>query len=39
VLRIGPTDNSGQLEIQDVASWKLADLGAAHKGTLAEPFG
>ena len=39
VLRIGVTDNSGHLEIQDVASWNLADLGAAHKGTLAELFG
>jgi phosphoribosylformylglycinamidine synthase len=38
VLRIGVTDNSGHLEIQDVASWNLTDLGAAHKGTLAELF-
>jgi hypothetical protein len=33
------TDNSGHLEIQDIANWNLADLGAAHKGTLAELFG
>jgi len=39
VLRIGVTDNSGHLEIQDIANWNLADLGAAHKGTLAELFG
>jgi phosphoribosylformylglycinamidine synthase II len=39
VLRIGVTDNSGHLEIQDIANWNLGDLGAAHKGTLAELFG
>ena len=39
VLRIGVTDNSGTLEIQDVAGWQLSDLRAAHKGTLAELFG
>jgi len=39
VLRIGVTDNSGQLEIQDLATWNLADLANAHKGTLAELFG
>jgi phosphoribosylformylglycinamidine synthase len=39
VLRIGVTDNSGTLEIQDIANWNLGDLGAAHKGTLAELFG
>ena len=39
VLRIGVTDNSGNLEIQDIANWNLGDLGAAHKGTLAELFG
>ncbi len=39
VLRIGVTDNSGELEIQELATWNLADLGAAHKGTLAELFG
>ena len=37
-LRIGLTDNSGHLEIQDIANWNLADLGPAHKGTLAELF-
>jgi phosphoribosylformylglycinamidine synthase len=39
VLRIGVTDNSGTLEIQDVAGWQLSELRAAHKGTLAELFG
>jgi phosphoribosylformylglycinamidine synthase len=39
VLRIGVTDNSGTLEIQDVAGWQLSDMRAAHKGTLAELFG
>jgi hypothetical protein len=39
VLRIGVTDNSGTLEIQDIANWNLSDLGAVHKGTLAELFG
>jgi phosphoribosylformylglycinamidine synthase len=39
VLRIGVTDNSGELEIQDVATWKLNHLRGAHEGTLAEFFG
>jgi phosphoribosylformylglycinamidine synthase len=39
VLRIGVTDNSGELEIQDVATWQLNDLRSAHEGTLAELFG
>ena len=39
VLRIGVTDNSGELEIQDVATWQLNDLRGAHEGTLAELFG
>jgi phosphoribosylformylglycinamidine synthase len=26
VLRIGVTDQSGELEIQDVAIWKIAEL-------------
>jgi phosphoribosylformylglycinamidine synthase subunit PurL len=38
VLRIGVTDNSGTLEIQDIANWNLGDLASAHKGTLAELF-
>jgi hypothetical protein len=39
VLRIGVSDNSGTLEIQVIANWNIGDLGAAHKGTLAESFG
>jgi phosphoribosylformylglycinamidine synthase len=39
VLRIGVTDNSGELEIQDVATWQLNDLRGAHESTLAELFG
>jgi phosphoribosylformylglycinamidine synthase len=39
VLRIGVTDNSGQLEIQDIATWQLSDLRGAHEATLPELFG
>jgi phosphoribosylformylglycinamidine synthase len=39
VLRIGVTDNSGELEIQDVATWQLNDLRGAHEATLPELFG
>jgi len=39
VLRIGVTDQSGELEIQDVASWKLTDLKTAHSATIPELFG
>ncbi len=39
VLRIGVTDNSGELEIQDIATWPLNDIRASHQGTLAELFG
>jgi phosphoribosylformylglycinamidine synthase len=39
VLRIGVTDQSGELEIQDVATWKLADLKNAHSSTIPELFG
>jgi hypothetical protein len=39
VLRIGVTDNSGELEIQDIATWQLNDIRASHQGTLAELFG
>jgi phosphoribosylformylglycinamidine synthase len=39
VLRIGVTDNSGALEIQDVATWQLNDLRGAWAGTLGELFG
>ena len=39
VLRIGVTDQSGELEIQDVATWKIADLKNAHSSTIPELFG
>jgi phosphoribosylformylglycinamidine synthase len=39
VLRIGVTDNSGALEIQDVATWQLNDLRGAWAATLGELFG
>jgi phosphoribosylformylglycinamidine synthase len=39
VLRIGVTNNSNELEIQDVATWHLSDLRGAHEGTLEELFG
>jgi phosphoribosylformylglycinamidine synthase len=39
VLRIGVTDQSGQLEIQDVATWDLSDLKNAHSSTIPELFG
>jgi phosphoribosylformylglycinamidine synthase len=39
VLRIGVTDNSGELEIQNIATLQLNDLRGAHEGTLAELFG
>jgi phosphoribosylformylglycinamidine synthase subunit PurL len=39
VLRIGVTDNSDQLEIQDLASWKLDDLRAPWVNTLPDLFG
>ena len=35
VLRVGVTDSSEVLEIQDVASWELATLRAAHTATIA----
>jgi phosphoribosylformylglycinamidine synthase subunit PurL len=38
VLRIGVSDTSGELVIQDVATWQLNDLRHAHEGTLAELF-
>jgi hypothetical protein len=38
VLCIGITDNSGHLKIQVIPYWNLGDLGASHKGTLAELF-
>ena len=39
VLRISVTDNSGKLEIQDVATWQLNHVRGAHEGALAELFG
>ena len=39
VLRIGVTDNTYELEIQDLASWKLDDLRAPWVNTLPELFG
>jgi len=39
VLRIGVTDASEKLEIQDVATWNLSDLNRAHSSTIPELFG
>ena len=39
VLRIGVTDNTGQLEIQDLATWKLDELRSSWAATLPELFG
>jgi phosphoribosylformylglycinamidine synthase len=39
VLRIGVTDNTDELEIQDLASWKLDDLRTPWVSTLPELFG
>jgi phosphoribosylformylglycinamidine (FGAM) synthase-like enzyme len=39
VLRIGVTDASGQLEIQDIATWNLEDLKTSHGATIPELFG
>ncbi|MBP6043508.1 MAG: phosphoribosylformylglycinamidine synthase subunit PurL [Rhodoluna sp.] len=39
VLRIGVTDNSGELEIQDVATFGLDDLRTGFKATLPALFG
>jgi phosphoribosylformylglycinamidine synthase len=39
VLRIGVTDNTDELEIQDLASWKLDDLRTPWASTLPELFG
>jgi phosphoribosylformylglycinamidine synthase len=39
VLRIGVTDASGQLEIQDIASWNIEDLKIAHSSTIPQLFG
>jgi phosphoribosylformylglycinamidine synthase len=39
VLRIGVTDDTDQLAIQDLASWKLNDLRAPWVNTLPDLFG
>jgi phosphoribosylformylglycinamidine synthase subunit PurL len=39
VLRIGVTDNTGELEIQDLATWKLNELRTPWVATLPELFG
>lgn len=39
VLRIGVTDQSGELEIQDVSAWKISALKNAHSATIPELFG
>jgi phosphoribosylformylglycinamidine (FGAM) synthase-like enzyme len=39
VLRIGVTDASGQLEIQDLATWKIEELRNSHGATIPELFG
>jgi phosphoribosylformylglycinamidine synthase len=39
VLRIGVTDASGQLEIQDLATWKIDELRNSHGATIPELFG
>jgi phosphoribosylformylglycinamidine synthase len=39
VLRIGVTDNSGELEIQDLATFPIEDLRNAYKGTIPALFG
>jgi phosphoribosylformylglycinamidine synthase len=39
VLRIGVTDNTDELDIQDLASWKLDDLRTPWVSTLPELFG
>jgi phosphoribosylformylglycinamidine synthase len=39
VLRIGVTDNTDELDIQDLASWKLDDLRTPWVSTLPDLFG
>ena len=39
VLRIGVTDDSGELEVQDQFTVGIEQLRATHRGTLAERFG
>ena len=39
VLRIGVTDESGQQEIQDLATWSIDELRNSHSSTIPELFG
>lgn len=39
VLQMGVTDNSGELEVQVVATRQLNDQRGVHEGTLARLFG
>jgi phosphoribosylformylglycinamidine synthase len=39
VLRIGVTDASGHLEIQDLATWKIEELRNSNGATIPELFG
>ena len=39
VLRIGVTDTTGELEVQDLFTVSVDELRAAHQGTLSEHFG
>jgi phosphoribosylformylglycinamidine synthase len=39
VLRIGVTDDSGEIEIQDVSTFDLEEMRAAFKATLPALFG
>ncbi|MCA0216489.1 MAG: phosphoribosylformylglycinamidine synthase subunit PurL [Actinobacteria bacterium] len=39
VLRIGVTEDSGALELQDLFTVKIDELRAVHRGTLAAAFG
>jgi phosphoribosylformylglycinamidine synthase len=39
VLRIGVTDASEQLEIQDLATWSIDELRNSHSATIPELFG
>jgi phosphoribosylformylglycinamidine synthase len=39
VLRIGVTDDSGEIEIQDVSTFDLAEMRTAFKATLPALFG
>jgi phosphoribosylformylglycinamidine synthase len=39
VLRIGVTDDSGEIEIQDVSTFDLTEMRTAFKSTLPALFG